>query len=108
MKSLVARFAIKDGNLEEALHIIREFVLQVEEHETRTLLYKVFKEKDSLRFEHLMTFVDEDAQKAHSGSEYCKKFVSLLYPLCESEPVFTELELISESELEHRHVDIGV
>jgi quinol monooxygenase YgiN len=61
--------------------------------------YEAYQEEDSPAFVHLMCFESEDAEDAHRKSAHTGKFVSTLYPICEQEPVFTDLSLFRSSEL---------
>jgi len=42
-----------------------------------------------------MTFEDEYSDDQHRNSNYCKEFVEMLNPLCEEEPVFSELNRLA-------------
>ena len=75
------------------MEAIKELVNQVKKHEKGTLIYDAYQE-DNISFTHLMCFKDEKSEEIHRNSSYVKKFVSVLYPNCEKEPVFIELRKI--------------
>jgi quinol monooxygenase YgiN len=95
MEHLFVSFKIKKEYLEQAKRIIIEFVDQIKNNESGTLTYKCFQEKaDSTSFIHVMTFQNEEAEELHRHTDYVKKFIDKLYPMCEKEPEFSELNLI--------------
>ena len=71
-----------------------EVVDAVKKNEPGTLVYEAFQEVDGDSFVHIMTFKDDKAEQVHGSSDYVKKFVRLLYPYCDEEPVFTKLQLV--------------
>lgn len=95
MEHVFVSFKVKKEFIEDAKKIIGEFVRQIKENETGTLSYKCFQEKaDESSFIHVMTFKSEEAEERHRHTEYVKKFVANLYPMCQSTPVFSEFNLI--------------
>ncbi len=95
MISVMVRYRIKKEKIKDILKAIKKFVKNIEKRERGTLLYKVFRiEKKSNEFVHFMIFEDAKAEEIHKKSEYVKKFVSILYPLCEKKPVFVKLNYI--------------
>lgn len=98
MINVKINFTIKSNvDLEEVKTLIREFIEQIQDHETGTLIYKSFYcQENPRKFFHLMTFVDAKAQQFHRNSTYCHQFVAKLYPLCAEPPSpqdITEIEL---------------
>ena len=95
MEHIFIIFKVKKDKIEEAKKLIKEFVPQIKEHEPGTTNYKCFQEKsDETSFIHIITFKDEAAEEYHRRTEYAKNFVDKLYPICEAEPEFSELNLI--------------
>jgi quinol monooxygenase YgiN len=95
MEHLLVTFKVKKDKVEEAQNAIRKFVDEISGKEPGTVLYNCFQEKsDSTSFIHTMTFESEKAEEHHRHTSYVKEFVDRLYPLCEIEPVFSELNLV--------------
>jgi len=95
MEHLFVSFKVKREHIEEAKKIITDFINQIKNEEPGTLFYKCFQEKsDETSFIHVMSFQNEDAEETHRHSEHVKSFVNKLYPMCEKEPEFSELNLI--------------
>ena len=95
MEHLFVSFKVKKNKVEEAKSAIRKFVDEITGKEPGTVLYNCFQEKsDDTSFIHTMTFESEKAEEHHRHTSYVKEFVDKLYPLCEEEPVFTELNMI--------------
>ena len=95
MEHLFVSFKVKREDVDIAKKIITEFIQQIKDKEPGTLFYRCFQEKsDDTSFVHVMTFQNEDAEETHRHTEYVKSFVNKLYPLCEKEPEFSELNLI--------------
>ncbi len=95
MKYMSATYKIRGGTQAQVQKIVREFVSKVGKNEPGTLAYEVFVQKDGVTFLHVMTFANAAAEKVHVSSDYVKKFVGELYPLCISVPDFYELKLVS-------------
>ncbi len=91
----IAEFKIKREYLERAKQAIREFVEAVKT-EPGTEIYSSYQKEDELSFIHFMAFKDKQAEDFHRQTPHVKKFVSVLYPLCDYEPRFTELRLLWE------------
>lgn len=90
MIRLMAEYRIKQGTEDEVLAAIREFVAAIHREETGTE-YRAFRLASGSDFLHMMAFPDESAQKKHQKADYTLKFVNVLYPNCEKEPVFTSI-----------------
>ena len=92
----MVNFKVKSSALDEAKILIRDYVEQIILNEEDTLLYRSLQEKnDPTRFVHFMTFKDEYSENQHSKSNYTQEFVDELYPLCDEEPKFTDLNRVS-------------
>jgi quinol monooxygenase YgiN len=101
MEHLFVSFKVKKDKVEAAKNTITKFVDEIARNEPGTILYNCFQEKsDTTSFIHTMTFESEKAEEHHRHSDYVKKFVDQLYPLCETEPVFSELELICSNKID--------
>lgn len=86
-------FEIKDGKLDEAKAVIKEFMEEVRSMEPKTLFYSSFQiQNNPNQFVHFMIFADSEAHQQHRGSVYVDDFVSSLYPLCVREPEAVVLE----------------
>ena len=87
---------MKKDSLDDAKMLVREFVENIKLNEEGTLLYRALQEsKDSTRFVHFMTFEDEYAEEQHRKSNYCEEFTQDLYPMCDEEPTFVELNRVA-------------
>lgn len=96
MKHLQVNYEVKKENLDKAKEAVSEFVEQIKLNEPGTLLYNSYNEKlNEYAFVHIMRFKDADSELKHRTTGYVKLFVDKLYPLCEVEPKFTELNLIA-------------
>jgi quinol monooxygenase YgiN len=90
MISVMVKYRVKKDKVELVRKAIVQFVEAVARYESGTLAYDAFQE-DETGFVHLMTFKNDQARKAHEIADYTNRFVDMLYPNCEKEPVFTEL-----------------
>jgi quinol monooxygenase YgiN len=89
-----ATFTVKNGELDAALEAIRTFVAHTKT-EPGTIRYESWRSAERrTKFMHLMSFVDETAEQAHSSSDAVKAFVDELYPRCEREPAFSRWEML--------------
>ncbi len=99
MRHMMVRFKVHKDKVDTTKKVIVEFVDAVKENEPATILYQSYQEhQDECSFVHFMIFESEEAQTIHRKSSYVKKFVQLLYPLCDGEPVFTNLGLVSRNQ----------
>ncbi len=95
MEHLFVSFKVKKNKVDEAKTAIRKFVDEITRKEPGTILYNCFQEKsDSTSFIHIMTFESEKAEEHHRHTNYVKEFVDQLYPICKTQPFFSELNLI--------------
>ncbi len=92
----IAEYQIKPDELEIVLEAIKEFVANIQSHELNTF-YEAFRRGESYEFVHLMKFETPEAEEHHQSAEYTQKFVDILYPRCEKQPVFTDLTTISSN-----------
>ena len=98
MKHVMMRYRVKKGSVEDVKRAIEGFVFEVRRQDWGTLSYDVFQE-DAQTFVHLMSFRDEKSGRLHQEADHTNRFVDILYPSCEKEPIYTELSLISSSRL---------
>lgn len=97
MKSVMVRYRVKKDKVELIRKAVTEFVEKVKMYEAGgTVAYDAFQE-DEVSFVHFMTFKNDQAQKAHEIADHTNKFVDILYPNCEKEPVFTELKIVKSN-----------
>lgn len=87
----IARYTVREGEIEPVLAAVERFVAAVGENEPGTLYRAWRDEAEPLRFVHLMAFPDRDAEERHRGSEHTGAFVEVLYPRCSVRPVFRDL-----------------
>ena len=97
MISISVKYKVKKDNLEEVKKAIEEFVTEVK-NEPGVLSYNAFQEED-ISFVHFITFKDDMAKKSHENSVHVRKFVDFLYPVCEEEPVFNNLNLVKSNKI---------
>ena len=90
----MAQYRIKADQKEPAEKILETFVRSVRENEPDTLRYVAYRHADGQSYTHVMYFKSEAAEEHHRATEHQKLFVKQLKPLCEQEPVFTELAAV--------------
>ena len=95
MISKIAFFKVKKQHVAQAIEAIKTFVLGIKAHEPDTLVYKSFQYNDGVSFMHLMTFKDKDAEELHRNTRHIKQFAEDLYPLCDEEPRFVDIENVA-------------
>jgi len=89
MQSVMVSFEIKKSKLDSALVLIRDFVNNVKENESGTLLYHSFQDDENpCKFLHVMTFADQSAEEYHQTTDYCAIFAEELLDMCTHEPEF--------------------
>ena len=75
---------------------IDQFVRTVHVSEPGTRMYvSVQEEENEFKFLHIMIFVSEGAEKKHQNAGYTEKFVKILNPNCQSEPIFKKYNFIA-------------
>ena len=89
----IAEYTVREGELETVEGAIREFVQAVARYEPETV-YHAYQRQGQRQFIHLMCFADATAETRHSNASYTQRFVNVLYPRCEAQPVFTDLTMI--------------
>jgi quinol monooxygenase YgiN len=94
---MLALYRVKEGKLEEVREAVSDFVAAVRENEPDTLFYEAYQGKGDVSFFHLMTFDDSYSEEKHRQTSHMAEFVRRLYPNCEEEPGFVELELIGSN-----------
>lgn len=91
---MLAIYRVKEDKLDEVREVVTEFVDAVKENEPATLFYEAYQGREDVSFFHLMTFENDEAEEAHRVTPHMAAFVQRLYPDCEEEPGFVELELV--------------
>ena len=91
---MLALYRVKAGKLEEVREAVTEFVDSVKANEPGTLFYEAYQGKGDVSFFHVMTFEDSASEEDHRRTPHMETFVQKLYPNCEDEPGFVELELV--------------
>ena len=94
---MMAIYQVKIDKIDEVRLAVSEFVDAVKENEPGTLFYESYQGKGDLSFFHLMTFEDGVAEELHRQTPHMATFVQKLYPNCEDEPAFVELELVGSN-----------
>jgi quinol monooxygenase YgiN len=95
MLYLKVTYKVKPDQLETVRQIIDEFVAGIRANEPTTYYEAFSHPEEPLKFTHFMAFVDEAAQKYHQTAPHTENFVSVLYPNCDEQPVFTKLNLVA-------------
>lgn len=91
------QFRVRADQEINARSVIGDFLIAIREEESETRLYESFVAQDGRSFVHVIEFQNPAAQEAHRNAAHTKRFVEALYPLCESEPVFTQLYLFDSN-----------
>jgi quinol monooxygenase YgiN len=94
---MLALYRVKAGKLEEVRKAVIDFVSAVRASEPGTLFYEAYQGKGDVSFFHVMTFEDSVSEENHRRTAHMEAFVRNLYPNCEDEPGFVELELIGSN-----------
>jgi len=94
---MLAIYQVKIDKVDEVRLAVSEFVDGVKANEPGTLFYESYQGKGDLSFFHLMTFEDAVAEELHRQTPHMATFVQKLYPNCEDEPSFVELELVGSN-----------
>ena len=94
---MMAIYQVKIDKVDEVRLAVAEFIEAVKENEAGTLFYESYQGKGDLSFFHLMTFEDSVAEELHRQTPHMTTFVQKLYPNCEDEPSFVELELVGSN-----------
>lgn len=93
-KHMLAIYRIKEDKVDEVKEAVSDFVDAVKRNEPATLFYEAYHGQGDVSFFHIMTFEDDEAEEAHRTTPHMAVFVQKLYPHCEEEPGFVELELV--------------
>jgi quinol monooxygenase YgiN len=94
---MMAIYRIKPDKLEEVEAAVTEFVAAVKEKEPETLFYESYRGVGDVSFFHIMTFENAYAEEKHRATPHMETFVQALYPSCEEEPGFVDLELVGSN-----------
>ncbi len=94
---MMALYRVKMDKVDEVRLAVSEFIEAVRENEPGALFYESYQGKGDLSFFHLMTFEDGVAEELHRQTPHMAAFVQKLYPNCEDEPAFVELELVGSN-----------
>lgn len=91
-----ATFKVRPEAVGEAVAAIEEFITAIAENEPGTEIYHSYQEVDDpTRFLHVMRFTDEKSREIHIDTDHVHRFVERLYPLCEEQPVFTDVTTVA-------------
>ncbi len=94
---MMAIYRVRREKLDEVKKAVAEFVSAVKKNEPGTLFYEAYQGVEDLSFFHVMTFEDEAAEGNHRRTPHMEAFVKKLYPSCEEEPGFVNLDLIGSN-----------
>lgn len=89
----IAEYKVKKSQVEKVLELVAGFV-KVVNTEVGTHQYLAYQKPDKVSFLHFMVFENEAAEKIHAEADYTKRFTKELYPLCVTEPKFTDLNKV--------------
>lgn len=93
----VARFRVRQDEIDRAQAVVREFVTHVAADEPGTLRYEALAEGDGATGVHFMEFEDALAEAEHRRTPHLRRFVEALYPMCAEAPAFVELSPIAQA-----------
>jgi len=94
---MLALYRVKAGKIGEVREAVSEFVDSVRADEPGALFYEAYQGKGDVSFFHVMTFEDSESEEQHRKTPHMETFVRKLYPNCEEEPGFVELELVGSN-----------
>lgn len=83
----------RERNREDFEAAIGEFLGAIRRTEPDTE-YRAFRESNGQGYVHVMSFPDQAGEERHRSSPWTERFAEKLYPKCDAEPVFTEIEEI--------------
>jgi len=96
----IAMYKAKREKLPEVLAVIGELVTATKTNDPGTLRYEAYQEADEVSFVHFMCFVDQAADNTHRTAAHTKKFIRVIYPLCDEEPIFFDLHQIAPTKVD--------
>lgn len=94
---MLALYRVKKEKVKEVRGAVAEFVAAVKEKEPGALFYEAYQGRGDVSFFHVMTFADEASEESHRQTQHMEAFVRKLYPSCEEEPGFVDLELVGSN-----------
>jgi len=94
---MMAIYTVKPGKEELVGTAVKEFIEGVKENEPGALFYEAYKGREDLSFFHVMTFENSLAEEFHRHTPHMAAFVQKLFPNCEEEPGFVELEMVGSN-----------
>lgn len=94
---MMALYRVKREKVEAIREAVAEFVAEVKENEPGALFYEAYQGRDDVSFFHVMTFEDSESEENHRRTPHMETFVWKLYPNCEEEPGFVELNLVGSN-----------
>lgn len=97
MIRIFVQYKVKKDKINLIKNAIKDFIQGVKNTEPNTLYYTSYQLENKQKFIHLMTFKDELSEEKHRKSQNTKKFVNVLYPNCEQEPIFYKLNLLASN-----------
>jgi len=92
----IARYKVNESALPAVEQAIRDFIYAIASAEPDTV-YVAYRAGDPTSFIHFMAFLDKAAEAYHHSAPHTLDFVEKLYPNCEIQPQFDDLEIIQSS-----------
>jgi quinol monooxygenase YgiN len=95
-----AHYQVNTGAVDAVKAAIVEFVSYVAANEPGTRMYTAWQQRDDpTKFVHLFEFADEDAHRAHAGSDAVRDFEAVYGPeLVGDEVVFTDYLMVATNQ----------
>ncbi len=91
MISKIVKYKVKTDEVDTVLSAIKEFLIAIANTEPETK-YESLQLVNGVDFIHTMRFPNQMAEEQHQKAQYTLKFVSILYPRCETEPEYTDVK----------------
>ena len=94
MKYSLSRFVVAPKDVKVAKRALNTLAAAIQKHDPG-LAYLVFQEPNRPAFVTLVSFQDEDAYRRHAISRHSGAFARKMAAICENNPMFLGLDLIT-------------
>lgn len=91
----IAEYSVKPEELDTVLKAIENFVEEVRNNEPQTNYQAYQLSENNSQFIHIMSFMNSEAEEKHKNATYTLAFADVLYPRCDQQPVFRDMNSIS-------------
>lgn len=91
----IVEYTVKAEELDTVIKAIQNFIEAVRNNEPQTNYQAYQLTEDNTKFIHVMSFMNTDAEEAHKNADYTRAFTDVLYPRCEQEPAFKDMDSIA-------------